>query len=232
MNARQRQLALDLASRPALGRSDFFVAEPNRLALAQVDRWPDWPNGKIALVGPRGSGKTHLVHVWAARAGAWIMPALGLAELDLGTVAEQGAVAVEDADRLPALGADVGRAEETLFHLHNKLALGGGTLMVTGVGRPASWPVALPDLASRLRAAVVAELAAPDDALLAAVLVKLFEDRQLDVAPELIGYLLPRIERSFAGAQRVVALLDRLALAQRRQVTARLAAEVLAESGP
>ncbi len=223
---RPRQLVLDLATRPALGRSDFFVAEPNRLALAQIDRWPDWPEGKVALVGPEAAGKTHLVAVWAVRAGAYVVPGAELGSLDPSAVPEKAAVAVEDVDRLYRLGSDAGVAEEALFHLHNRLALGGGTLLVTGVGRPAGWRLRLADLASRLRAAVVAELAPPDDTLLVAVLVKLFEDRQLEVAPGVIGYLLPRIERSFAGAQAAVAGLDRLALARRRQVTVRLAAEM------
>ncbi|HLS58634.1 MAG TPA: DnaA/Hda family protein [Paracoccaceae bacterium] len=155
-----------------------------------------------------------------------MVAAAELGSLELSAVPERAAVAVEDVDRLHLLGAEAGSAEEMLFHLHNRLALGGGTLLVTGVGRPAAWRLSLADLASRLRAAVVAELAPPDDALLAAVLVKLFEDRQLEVAPDVIGYLLPRIERSFAGAQAAVAGLDRLALARRRQVTVRLAAEM------
>jgi DnaA regulatory inactivator Hda len=223
-----RQLALDLPARPALGRAEFYVAAPNRLALAQIDRWPDWPDGKLAVVGPPASGKTHLAHVWAARAAAQIVPAAALPAFDLERVADDSAVAVEDADTIPALGLEAARAEEALFHLHNRLALGGGTLMVTGAGRPATWRLKLPDLASRLRACVVAELAPPDDALLAAILVKLFSDRQLEVSPEVIDYLLPRIERTFAGAQAVVTRLDRMALARRRQVTVRLAAELLA----
>jgi DnaA regulatory inactivator Hda len=223
-----RQLALDLPARPALGRAEFYVAAPNRLALAQIDRWPDWPDGKLAVVGPPASGKTHLAHVWAARAAAQIVPAAALPAFDLERVADDSAVAVEDADTISALGLEAARAEEALFHLHNRLALGGGTLMVTGAGRPATWRLKLPDLASRLRACVVAELAPPDDALLAAILVKLFSDRQLEVSPEVIDYLLPRIERTFAGAQAVVTRLDRMALARRRQVTVRLAAELLA----
>jgi DnaA regulatory inactivator Hda len=223
-----RQLALDLPARPALGRAEFYVAAPNRLALAQIDRWPDWPDGKLAVVGPPASGKTHLAHVWAARAAARIVPAAALPAFDLERVADDSAVAVEDADTIPALSLEAARAEEALFHLHNRLALGGGTLMVTGAGRPATWRLKLPDLASRLRACVVAELAPPDDALLAAILVKLFSDRQLEVSPEVIDYLLPRIERTFAGAQAVVTRLDRMALARRRQVTVRLAAELLA----
>lgn len=219
-----RQLALDLAARPAVGRADFLVAPANRLALAQVDRWPDWPRAKLVLLGPPGSGKTHLVHVWAGRAAARVLAAEALPALDLAAVPEGSAVAVEDGHRLAALGP---AAEEALFHLHNRLAAGGGTLLVTGRGAPAAWGLALPDLASRMASAAQAVLEPPDDALLAAVLVKLFADRQLAVTPELIDYLLARIERSFAGARAVVAELDRLALARRRPVTPRLAAELL-----
>jgi chromosomal replication initiation ATPase DnaA len=216
------QLVLDLARRPALGRADFFVSDGNALALAQVERWPDWPGGKLALIGPRGSGKTHLVHVWAARSGAAILRAGGLDGLDPGNLPPGGAVAVEDAD------AGLSEAAEAvLFHLHNRLAAGGGSLLVTGVEPPARWELRLPDLASRLRAAPVAVLEAPDDALLAAVLVKLFDDRQLAVPPEVVDFLLPRMERSFAAAERLVRRIDRLGLARRRAVTPRLAAEAL-----
>ena len=119
------------------------------------------------------------------------------------------ALVVEDADRLRDLGRSRSLAEEALFHLCNHLAAGGGSLMATGRLAPARWQIALADLASRLRAAPVARLEAPDDALLAAVLVKLFADRQIAVAPDLIRYLLARMERSFAAAEALVAALDR-----------------------
>lgn len=224
-----RQLALDLPARPALGRADFFVAKPNRLALAQVEAWPDWPGGRLALAGPAGSGKSHLAHVWAARAGARILPAASLARLDIAATPAAAAVAVEDVDGLAA-AADRDAAEEALFHLHNRLGAGGGALLVTGRTPPSRWAVALPDLASRLGAFPVARLEPPDDALLSAVLVKLFADRQIVVAPDLIAYLLARMERSFAAAEEVVVRLDRAGLARRRPVTARLAAETLRET--
>jgi DnaA regulatory inactivator Hda len=226
-----RQMTLDLPIRPALGREDFFVAAPNRLALAQIDRWPDWPGGRLALVGPAGAGKSHLVHVWAARAAAQILPSAGLVHFDLERLSPVGAIAVEDVDTIAALGPVAGTAEEALFHLYNRLARGGGSLLVTGRSRPASWTIRLPDLASRLSATIVAEVAPPDDALLAALLVKLFADRQLEVGPGVIDYLLARIDRSFEGARRVVDALDRGALARRRQVTIRLAAEILSGAG-
>jgi chromosomal replication initiation ATPase DnaA len=99
---------------------------------------------------------------------------------------------------------------------------------VSGRRPPARWTIRLPDLASRLAATTVAKLDAPDDALLAALLVKHFADRQVAVAPGLIDYLVSRVERSAAAAEAVVAALDRAGLAGRRPLTARLAAEVLA----
>jgi chromosomal replication initiation ATPase DnaA len=220
-----RQLVLDLPARPALGRADFFVSPSNELALAQVEAWPSWPGGRLAVAGPEGAGKTHLAHVWAAQSGAVILS--GAEGLDLGTLPGDAALAVEDADRLAGDGA----AEVMLFHLCNHLAAGGGSLMVSGREPPARWPLALPDLASRLGAAPVARLEPPDDDLLAAVLVKLFADRQLAVEPGLIRYLVSRMDRAFAAAERLVDALDRAGLARHRPVTVRLAGEVLFGDG-
>lgn len=226
-----RQLAFDLPARLALGRGDFYVAAPNRLALAQVDTWPDWPGGRLALCGPPGSGKTHLAHVWARRAGARILPARVLAVLDQRDLPDDAALAVEGMDALSDLPtADRAKAEEALFHLSERLASGGGSLLVAGREAPALWALQLADLASRLSSVPVARLGPPDDALLAAVFVKLFSDRQIDVAPDLILYLVGRMERSFEAAHALVMRLDARALAQKRPITTRLAAEVLAET--
>jgi chromosomal replication initiation ATPase DnaA len=223
-----RQLVLDLPARTALGREDFFVSPANALALVQVDAWPDWPARRLAVTGPPGAGKTHLVHVWAARSGAEILAAGDLGGVDPAALAPEAALAVEDGDRLAALPEGLRRqAEEVLFHLSNRLAQ-SGSLMLTGRAAPAMWQTALPDLASRLRTAGVARLEAPDDALLSAVLVKLFADRQIEVGPDLVRYLLGRIERSLAAAEAAVVALDRAGLARKRPITARLAAEVLA----
>jgi chromosomal replication initiation ATPase DnaA len=227
------QLAFDLPARPALGREAFFVAGPNRLALALVDRWPRWPERRLAVAGPPGAGKTHLAHVWAARSGAAILAAAALPGLDPAAVAADAALVVEDADRPDAPEAGARRpAELALFHLANRLAAGGGSLLVTGREPPARWALGLPDLASRLAAAPVALIEPPDDALLAAVLVKLFADRGLLVGAEVIRFLVARIERSFGAAQAVVDRLDRLALARGRAVGLRLAADALAVGDP
>ena len=212
-----RQLALDLGHRPALQREDFLVAAANRDAVAWIDRWPDWPHFALAIAGPAGAGKSHLAAVWQARAGA--MPAPGPAQ-----VAPHGRYIMDGADRV---------ADETTFlHLYNLTAERGGNLLLIARDPPARWPLRLPDLRSRLAGVPVAQLAAPDDALLAAVMVKQFADRQLRPADEVVLYILARIERSFAAVRRVVAALDKAALSERRPVTIALAREVLRDQEP
>lgn len=218
-----RQLAFDLPVRQALGRDDFFVAPSNALALQIVESDADWPQGKLILVGPSGSGKTHMTQVWAEATGATVIAAEALASTDVDAVARAGRVAVENADRI----AGQPDAEAALFHLHNLLLAEGGRLLVTARSAPNHWALALPDLESRLQAASVAVLAAPDDALLSAVLVKLFADRQLSVAPALIPFIVTRMDRSFDAARRLVRAMDARALAARRPVNRALATEVL-----
>ena len=219
-----RQLALDLPVRPALGREAFFVSPANATALAAIDAWETWPGRRHLLIGPAGSGKTHLAHVWAALSGARIVPARGLGADDVPALAAAPAVTVEDVDQ--------GTDEAALFHLLN-LALAEGTpLLLTATVHPNDRPLGLPDLASRIAAMPVARLQPPDDTLLQAVLVKLFEDRQVTVAPDVISYLLARIERSLDAARRTVSVLDTAALAERRPVTRQLARSILDKPGP
>lgn len=221
-----RQLAFDLPARDEMTRAAFFVSPVNALALAAVDGWRDWPGGKMLLVGPSGSGKTHLAHLWAAETGAALIAAADLAGADLPALAAAGRVAVEDAD---ALAGD--RAAETaLFHLHN-LVLPAGRLLMTATRPPRDWGLVLPDLMSRMQAAPVTRLEPPDDALLSAVLVKLFADRQIAVAPNLIPYLVARMPRSIGAARGLVAALDARALAEGRPITRALAAEILDSAG-
>lgn len=208
------QLSFELPVRPALGRDAFFVSPSNALAVAMLDGWSDWPGRKMALVGPRGAGKTHLTHVWAAEAGARIIAAAGLAGADIPTLST-APVAVED---VPLIAGDA-EAEAALFHLHNLVLAEGHALLVTGTGSPGTWGLRLPDLMSRMEGTQAALLGQPDDALLGAVLVKLFADRQLSVGPGVIAYLVRRIDRSFEAAQTIVARIDAAALAQKHAIT-------------
>jgi chromosomal replication initiation ATPase DnaA len=210
------QLAFDLPGRAAYAREDFFVSPTNAQALAAVDAWQGWPSGKMLIVGPEGAGKTHLAHLWAAAAGAIVIAGRDLAGTDL--TALPRAVAVDDADAVTA--------EEALFHLHN-LVTRAGCLLLTATTPPRDWGLSLPDLFSRMQATAITRLDAPDDALLAAVLVKLFTDRQITVAPTLIPYLVTRMDRSLGAAQALVQRLDAHALAKGRPITRSLASEVL-----
>lgn len=223
------QLTFDLPARPALGRDDFFVSAANAVALATVEDWQNWPAGKLILVGPTGAGKTHLAHVWAAGTAALVIPAQDLnADMVAALVAQNRHIAVEDV----AATAGQPDGDRALLHLHNLLLAEGGRLLLTASSAPRQWPLGLPDLSSRMLATSVALLAPPDDALLAAVLVKQFADRQLTVSPAVIAWLVTRMERSFEGAQRLVAALDRAALSERRAITRPFAARVLDNLSP
>lgn len=218
-----RQLAFDLPGLQAMTREHFFVAPSNALALQTVEAWRDWPGRKLLLVGPEGAGKTHLAHIWAALADAVILPAETLAETDIASLAGR-AVVVENADR-------IGAVEAQLFHLHN-LATTNGALLLTARTPPRDWGLRLPDLISRMQATPLARLDAPDDALLSAVLVKLFADRQVAVPASLIPYLISRMPRSIGAARALVASLDARALAARRPISRKLAGEALDRLGP
>ena len=214
------QLILDLALRPALGASDFFIAPSNRAAADMIDLWPNWPQASVAVAAPAHAGKTHLANVWLLRSGAVRLEAATLGESDVPAATAHGAVLVED---LHAGIAD----ERALFHLLNAVREHKLTMLLTSRSPPGELEVALPDLRSRLRALPVVTIEPPDEVLLKAVLVKLFTDRQLAVEPGLIGYLATRMERSMEAAATIVDAIDRTAMASHRKVTRALAAKVL-----
>jgi chromosomal replication initiation ATPase DnaA len=216
-----KQLPLSMPHEPALGRADFLVGEANADAVSFIDAWPDWPALVVLLIGPPGSGKSHLVRAWAERSNAPVIAGEDLRDQDPVLLVGRGAVAVEDAD-------DPSMDETALFHLLNAARGRGASVLITADSIPADWGLSLPDLLSRLRAAQPAFLGPPDDELLKRVLVKLFSDRQLDVDAGVIDYILMRMERSFAAASKIAESLDRESLARGRRVTKALAAEVIA----
>lgn len=223
----ERQLPLPLEHCPSMASEDYLVAAPNEAAVAWLERWPDWPTRAMVLHGPPGCGKTHLSHLFLKRSRGTIVDprALGIGQaIDL--AAHSGVCIIDNADAAVAAGF-----ETPLLHLYNTLAERGGYLLLTAEAPPARWPIRLADLRSRLNTATPVGIAAPDDALIAGVLVKLFMDRRLAVADEVILYALPRMERSFAAARQLVADLDAAALGRRRKVTVSLLRDVLQASG-
>lgn len=222
---RAEQIPFDLPRAPAMGRDDFLKAPSNALALAAVEAPAGLPAGILVLIGPEGSGKTHLAHVWAQANDARWLDARRLAGDLPGILADNSlrTLAIDDAAQIAGTSG-----EEALFHLVNHLR-GRGQLLLTARVPVRDWGLTLPDLVSRLTAAAHVALAEPDEALLGAVLVKLFGDRQIRVQPVLIDYLLGRMERSLAAAGDIVARLDAQALTLGRPITRALAQDVLAQ---
>lgn len=215
---RPRQIPLDLGHRPGHSRDELVVSDANRQAVALIDAWPDWPATVVVLAGPAGSGKSHLASIWAANANAaFVEPS----EIEAW---------VEDAPLTHPVvmdDADVELDENGLFHLINAARAAGTHILLTSRLFPSAWGVRLPDLASRLKAAATVEILEPDDLLLAAVITKLFADRQVDVEPHVVQFLVRRIERSLSTAIDVVDRLDRAALEQKTRITRALAAHVV-----
>src|ERR687889_1706079 len=223
MREAPKQLAFDLPLDPRYGAEDFLVSPSNEGAYGRIETWPEWPDTILLLVGPRGSGKSHLASIWATNARAWTVDASGITQDKVPHLVSNGALAVEDMDRGE-------RDEAALFHLLNLARERKASLLITCETPPDRWSLRTPDLLSRLRLAPSVTLEAPDDALLKAVLVKLFVDRQLVVDTSVVDYIALRIERSLARAAEVVAALDREALSRGRRITRVMAAEFLGSS--
>ena len=216
-----RQLALDLRHHPAMGREDFLVSSSNAEAAAWIDRWPDWPGPALVLVGPPGSGKSHLGQVWRTRSQARVFEAdavPGLGETG------SSSVIIEDADRQSS--------DTAVLHLYNAVVENGGHVLVTARQPPARWAGRLPDLVSRLAAAPTASIGSPDEALISAIVVKMLADLHLDIADNVLTYLVTRMELSFAATERLVAEINRAALAARRGVTLSVVREALERHPP
>lgn len=222
---RARQLAFDLPVDSRHGVDDFLIGPSNESAYGMVEAWPAWPEAWLRLVGPEGAGKTHLAAIWAKAAHAWTVTVSQVTQASVPHLVSGGALVVEDCDTGE-------RDEAALFHLMNAMKARGGFLLLTARSEPDRWGLRVPDLLSRLRLAPQALIEPPDDALLKAVLVKLFIDRQLIVDAGIIEMLALRMERSFAAARSLVDALDRVSLERGRRVTRPLASEVLAKLFP
>ncbi|MCK5423836.1 MAG: hypothetical protein KAI89_00585 [Emcibacter sp.] len=213
------QIPFDIPVRTAFEAEDYLVSPSNDAAVNWIDRWPDWGNGHCTILyGAKGCGKSHLSHVWQHKSGA-VVGSLGKITLDK----IPNNLIIEDVDNI----LDSREMQEQLFHLYNWQKEKGGTIMLTSAQHPKHWQLDLPDLRSRMLASMAIEIGPPDDELLAAVIIKQFDDRQITVSRDVITYLIPRIERSFEAARDIVGKIDNLALVQKRKITIPLVRDLL-----
>lgn len=218
-----RQLAFALPHAESLTRDNFQEGPANAAALALIDSWPEWPSRTMLLVGPKGSGKSHLATIWAEQAGARSTTAHALTAANVPAALATGALVVEDLNEATF-------DERALFHLLNLAREDQAYVLITARVTPAALEIELRDLRSRLRALPVVTIQPPDDQLFRALIIKFCADRQLPVDEALVSYLAARIERSYVAARQAVEFLDSEALRLGRPVTRALAAEVLRNS--
>ncbi len=209
------QLPLPLHWNSSATDEDFFSGPCNEHARAWLERGPSaWNHHASLLIGPPKSGKTHLARIFANTFGGKFV--------SLQKSGEAQGTGVFIIDNLCS-GVD----EVSLFHAYNRLKDQGGILLLVASAQPRDWPIRLPDLASRLAATPQVEIGAPDDTVLGAVLIKQLRDRGWSVPPDVVRYLMPRIERSFIGVHSLVTALDQSATGLKRNLTVALAGDVL-----
>ena len=219
-----RQLPLPLPHDAAMGADDFLVTPCNREAAAWIEKWPEWPTFGLILTGLPGSGKTHLLNLWLERSkGRLITETELLSHNAVSLTSATTSLALDNADMLA--GSDT--SEEKLFHLYNHLKEVKGFLLLTMTRGAGQTGFLLPDLRSRLLTLPAAALLPPDDALLEALIVKQFRDRQVTLDSGVVAYLAPRISRDAAGIRDLVERLDRASLAEGRKITIALARNIL-----
>ena len=215
-----RQLPLDLPIETRLEAEDFLISPSNEIAFHYLEKWPNWPDRVLLLTGPKASGKSHLAAVWSAQSRAWTEKASDIVLDRVPHLVSSGALVIEDCDQSTL-------DEHAMFHLVNAARERGTYLLLTARKGPMEWNIKIPDLISRLRLAPEVKIDRPDDALLNAVLFKLFIDRQLVIDTTIIAFIQGRIERSIAAARDFVERLDREGLARGKPITRSLAAQLL-----
>lgn len=224
------QVPMAFEHRPALGLDDLLVTPANADAVAWLDRWPDWPAPGVVITAQPGAGKTHLANVFLETTGGRQVHPADMAAGDMDTVIGRASALVVDGvdtilDENPA-------HEEAALHLYNLAREADVKVLWTANSAPARWGISLKDLSSRLKALPVATINPPDDALLAALLVKQFSDRQINISQEVIHYMVARMNRSFDAAQRLVEQVDQAALSEKRAVTIPLVRRVMETATP
>ena len=205
------QIAMDLGLPPSYHSDDFVVSSSNRLAYDYVVRWPQWDSPFLWIYGPPACGKTHLLHILAEKARVPVHSQLDTSISSLELFGSNNLLILDD--------IRIQKAEETLFHAINFAKEKGYSILFSHRQPPARLELMLPDLASRLRAIPTAAITDPDDVVLQAVMVKQLADRQLSVPPEVVQFILKRIDRSCLAVFEIVERMDRASLEQGRTIT-------------
>ncbi|MAU41964.1 MAG: DNA replication protein [Kordiimonas sp.] len=218
-----QQLPFSYPQRTARGAEDFLITSSNQNAVQWIDRWPDWPSNTLILLGPEGSGKTHLAHVWQERTNAHYLTADDLKSTH--DMWPAGHYIVEDLDAKPLTS----RQQTELFHLYNWLREGQFSLLLTSRTPPAQWKICLPDLISRLKSPQTAILKDPEDELLGGVIVKMFNDRQITISIDVLNYILRHMDRTLATAKNLVIAIDNRAFSEKRGITIPLVKAVIGD---
>ena len=226
------QLTFNLPNKPSTGRENFFISPSNQDALNALNNWQDWSSKKLGLIGPTSSGKSHLVSLWSQEVDAKVISIDDLIKMDVLDLSLNKFLALEDAHKINQLeGAARSKSETSLLHLFNVISENHGYFLITGVKPPAMWNIGLADLSSRLATLTLTHLLRPSDPMLSALIVKQFEDRQIVVSPELVEFVLKRIERTFKAVSDFVEFVDSSTLSEKKEITIPIARKILEELG-
>lgn len=230
MQNTKSQLSLEFTHNPYMGRDDFIVSACNREAFTLLDQWPNWPFFALCLHGPEGCGKTHLGHIFSDKVSVlthypYPIPRLEASRLTL----EMPPLLFTKHPCLIIENLNEQINEEAMFHIYNLYRNEGGNILFTARQAPARMHFKLPDLQSRLNIMPAAAISEPDDELLAALIIKLFMDRQLVVSREIVNYIVVNMQRSFAYAHKLVAEIDNISLAYKRAISIAIVKEAIAE---
>jgi chromosomal replication initiation ATPase DnaA len=224
MSPRAEQLSLLLASEPDYSPNSFFVTDSNRQAWSWLNEWTSWPAHGLILTGAAQSGKTHLAKAWQSHTDAQFINTEALASNLDELCKHKKFFVLEDVDTLvPQLD------QSLLFHFFNSSREHNAYVLLTARTNPKDWPLSLADLQSRLLSLPLVTLYEPDDDLLRAMMLKLFGDRQMDIDPKVINYLLPRVERSYAAVSDLVKAVEKESVQHNQRITIPFLKDILEE---